>query len=326
MENEVETVPVQDEASAFLDAAPPVEIERQAAAVAPRKAEKPKPEPKPEPEAKPTPPPSISQHMVELAEGFGLSAEDARGYGSDAELGRALKMVSKFQKQTPEPKAEPKPVQKAKAKADEDDEDVTFDAQEDAYDPTIRALVKQVNSLKKKVKEYEGVEAKIPEHVARHMSFTQQIERDNKLMGDVMEDSGYSREAIQDQGNRSKIVGIVNAMLEPFKKLGITPPDMKQLVKQSLPLVLGEAKGSPRSSKATAEAQREAIQRQREEQGRFAKPTDAPGSPSHRQSAIGLNGNGTTGGALRAQLLDKGIDPGPIPVGDDADAFLTFTR
>jgi hypothetical protein len=311
---------VQDERSAFLDAPPPKEIEKQAKAIAPAqpapKVETPKPSQPVAPEK-----PAISQHMVDLAEGFGLSAEEAKQYGSDAELGRALKLASRMRQQQPAPEAKketPKPVE-------DEDADLAFVHGEDAYDGLIVAQNKAIKALRKELKELKKLEEKIPEHVGRHMAYTQQVERDNKLMGDLLEEGGYDRGAIQDPATRTKIINLANSLLEPFTKLGVKPPEMKTLVKQVLPLALGEAKGAPQR-KTLAEEQKAAIERDRNERGQFVKQADAPGSPSHRQSAIGLNGNGTNGGNLRTNLMDKGIDPGPAPIADDHEAFLDFRK
>lgn len=300
--------PAQEDRATFLGAPPPEEMQKQVQQAAPAQV--------PVPEA-PPPAPKVSPYMVGLATSLGLTSEEAQGFGSDAELSRALTLAAKFRAAPPAP-AQPAPPPPT-------DEWAEIPELDERYDPGLVELAKRTKANDRYWKKrFEDLEKQLPEIVHKthaQMTAAQQV---TQLIGDAMQETGYDRTTLTPE-LRQRIADMGHALYQSASKSG-QRPDEKLIVKAVLPLVMGQPSSQPpaprqplpeaqnTSVSAAIEAQRAAIaaQRERDDKGRFL-----PGAPTHRAS----ESNGVSS-ALRANLLDLGADPGEAPVNGDRDFFL----
>lgn len=276
--------------------------------------------------AAPTQPAATSQidtDLLNIAESFGVSREEAESFGTPQNLIRALNVVARNLPPSEEPKPSATPAPAAVTPEPALDFPNVEEMQAAGFDPNI---IKMASSLKAlhdrttaKLAKLDELEKVMPNLVGEMQR--RQAEARDKAVDDSFREAGYDAKQF-DKATIQKIVARVSGLYKVYKAEGVSPP-VSQLIQTVMPLVVPNAKTNGTSqapavpvaaaAKRRADAAARAKLMERNGAGQFR------GLPTHRAGGI-TNGAGS---ALRQALIDRGYDPGESGTGgNDGGGFL----
>lgn len=284
------------------------------------------------PPAAPSPPapdgaPELDPRLLQIAESFGLSSEEAQSYGNNDNLLRTLQIIARnlpgvdeaqAQTTTPQSGVPNKTPEPPKPEPEIELPDPA-ELEKAGFDPVLVNMAKSMKAMHDRYKtKLEGVD-KLHAEMTKDLA-ERRAEQRQRAVEETFKEAGFDAKQFKPQ-DLQKIVSRVSALYQVYTQEGSVPPT-SELIKLAVPLVVKDAKTNgtekPEVQEALAAKRRAASSALAKKMGRSAIGRfTGPADPTHRRGGEQVNG-----GSLRQFMADRGIDPREATSSDERGGFL----